>query len=124
TQKEKHLKPAGVTTPGDVTGFEKNSHGLLVTTENSYIQMIVYTPSVIRVRMDQRPLGEDFSYAVVASPEKVDVSVTDHADGDRVVLATTKLEVVIHKHPFAVSFYTSDGRLINEDVRRMGTSWI
>ena len=114
--------PAGLVTPGNVLKVDAVSQGLKIKTDHSYIEISAYQPTVIRVRMDKRPLGRDFSYAVVTGPEKVITQWKEAADS--IVFSTDSLEVVIGKKPFSVAFYTKDGKLINTDVPGMGTSWI
>ncbi|MDX5419865.1 MAG: DUF4968 domain-containing protein, partial [Hymenobacteraceae bacterium] len=36
----------------------------MTTDQNAHVEVTVYTPTVVRVRMDKQPLGKDFSYAV------------------------------------------------------------
>ena len=114
--------PAGLVTPGNVLKVDAVSQGLKIKTDHSYIEISAYQPTVIRVRVDKRPLGRDFSYAVVTGPEKVITQWKEAADS--IVFSTDSLEVVIGKKPFSVAFYTKDGKLINTDVPGMGTSWI
>lgn len=123
TQVHNHIPmPSSLVTPGDVLKIEQVAHGLKVQTVHSYVEVLAYSPSIIRVRMDKNPLGKDFSYAVVAAPEKV--ATTWKESADRILFSTDSLDVVILKKPFSIAFYTKEGKLINEDVASMGTSWI
>lgn len=114
--------PSALLIPGNILQVESIPQGLKIRTSNSYIEVSAYSPSVIRVRMDKKPLGRDFSYAVIAKPQKTDTKWQESTDS--LVFSTDSLDVVLQKAPFSVAFYTKDGRLINEDVAGMGTSWI
>jgi alpha-glucosidase len=47
-------------------------------TTNAYGKIIVYSPSIIRVRLDKKPITGDFSYAVVGEPQKTKTSITQN----------------------------------------------
>ncbi|WP_224071409.1 glycoside hydrolase family 31 protein [Arachidicoccus terrestris] len=114
--------PSALLAPGNIVQVEATGQGLKIRTSNSYIEISAYSPSVIRVRMDKRPLGRDFSYAVITGPETTGTKWQEFTDS--LVFSTDSLDVVLQKHPFSIAFYTKDGRVINEDVAGMGTSWI
>ncbi|HVI46676.1 MAG TPA: TIM-barrel domain-containing protein [Chitinophaga sp.] len=90
--------------------------------ENAFAEVTVYSPAVIRVRMDQHPLATDFSYAVVSKPATAKVQVTQ--DNEEVRIVTDSLQMSISKAPFAVHFFTPAGEMINEDEPGLTTSWI
>lgn len=114
--------PYSLIIPGNIIHVEETSQGLKIKTTNSFVEVMAYLPSVVRIRMDKRPLGRDFSYAVTMSPAKTHTKWQEL--GDRIVFSTDSLKVEIQKKPFSVAFYTKAGKLINEDVPGMGTSWI
>ncbi len=107
---------------GAVTAVKIDQHKVTIKTTNAFAEIQVYTPSVIRVRIDKQPLKADFSYAVVGDilPAKAQINET----GDEVDIVTDSLKAVIHKKPFAVAFYTTDGKLINEDEPGLSTTWV
>jgi alpha-glucosidase len=82
----------------------------------------VYSPSVIRVRVDKQAFRRDFSYAVVAPLEKTATTFTQ--DAREVVIATPTLTARIAKQPFAVTFTTPDGKVISQDEPGLQVSWI
>ena len=82
----------------------------------------VYSPSVIRVRIDKQAFKRDFSYAVVASLEKTRTTITQ--DAREVVIATPALTARIAKQPFAITFTTPDGRVVSQDEAGLQTSWV
>lgn len=82
----------------------------------------VYSPSVIRVRVDKQAFRRDFSYAVVAPLEKTATSVTQ--DAREIVIATPTLTARIARQPFAITFTTPTGQVISQDEAGLQVSWI
>jgi len=107
---------------GKVTKVEINTQLVNITTDNAFASVIVYSPDIIRVRIDKQPLKPDFSYAVVSQPVKTNVNITEN--NFAVTLVTDSLKAIIQKDPFSIAFYTLDGNLINEDETGLTTSWI
>lgn len=112
----------GVVNAGDVKQVRIGKGHVNLTTTNAYVQISIYNDSVIRVRMDRQPLGDDFSYAVIAHPSPG--SATIKATNDQINIATTLIQARISKRPFSISFYTPDGQPINEDENGLTTSWV
>ena len=112
---------SSITGVGDVTDIKIDKQKVTLKTTNAIAEVTIYTPSVIRVRIDNKPFKKDFSYAVVGKelPVKADISQTT----DEIDIVTDSLKAVISKKPFAISFFTPDGKLINEDDKGLGTSW-
>jgi alpha-glucosidase len=111
-----------VVAPGSVTHISIANQLVKIKTQNAYIQVSVYTPEIIRVRMNRQPLGKDFSYAVVAEAAKVKTTITQNAREIR--LSTDSVIVVMQKQPFSIAFYTPDDKVINEDAIGLNTSWV
>lgn len=106
---------------GNVTSVKIDKQQIELKTTNAYARVTVYTPSVIRVRIDDRQLKKDFSYAVVGEMQPTKANISQNAN--EIDIITDSLKAVITKKPFAVAFYTPDGRLINEDDKGLATSW-
>lgn len=111
------VKNAGKVNDAVISGQQ-----VTITTDNAFAQVTVYSANVIRVRIDKQKLAADFSYAVIAQPEKVKANITQ--DNNAISIVTDSLKAVINKAPFSVSFYTLDGKLINQDETGFGTSWV
>jgi alpha-glucosidase len=107
---------------GNIKSVKTNDNSVSVTTENAYATITVYAPDIIRVRIDKQPLKKDLSYAVVGTPEKTKVKIENGAD--QIIITTDSLKTVIQKKPFAISYYTPDGRIINEEESGLNTSWV
>ncbi len=107
---------------GNVTAIKVSGQKVVLKTDNAVGEITVYSPTVVRVRLDQHMLGRDFSYAVVGAPVSVKVSADETPDA--VTLTTDSLRMVVSKRPFHVAFYTRDGRVVNEDEKGLNTSWV
>lgn len=113
---------APIMVPGNVIAIEASGSSLDIKTQNAFINVTAYSPTIIRIRMDKKTLGRDFSYAVVGKPASVSTDLEKTTDLIR--FSTDSLELIINRQPFSVAFYTKDGRLISEDAKGLGTSWI
>ncbi|SDE33213.1 alpha-glucosidase [Mucilaginibacter pineti] len=111
-----------VLTPGNFENVTIGDQDITFKTTNAYGKIAAYSPAIIRVRLDKKPLGADFSYAVTGTPQKTKVNITQ--TDDAVILLTDSLKAVIQKKPFSIAFYTTDGKAISQDEQGLGTSWI
>ena len=107
---------------GKLTSFSRHTDGVTMETEHAHVALTVFSPGVIRVRMDKKALGPHFSYAVVAQPGKTDFQLSELED--KLVLKTAALQVQIQKQPLSVRFATPDGVVINQDEPALSNSWI
>jgi alpha-glucosidase len=107
---------------GNVTDVQISGQQVKLTTGVAHVEVTVYTPSVIRVRMDKQQLGDDFSYAVIAKPQTTKSNITQTAN--EVTIVTDSVKLVIGKKPFHAAFYTLDGKVISEDETGLNTSWV
>jgi len=113
---------AQITTPGKVTGVAISTQSVDITTENAFATITVYSPDIIRVRMDNKKLKPDFSYAVIGTPVKT--AVTINQSDDAIFITTDSLKTIVHKNPFSIIFLTNAGDTINEDEAGLTTSWV
>jgi alpha-glucosidase len=107
---------------GNVRNVTINGQQINITTDNAFAEVTVYSPNIIRVRMDKQQLPADFSYAVIAQPQKTKATITQ--DEREITIVTDSLKATITKSLFAVTFYTIDGRIINQDETGLTTSWV
>jgi alpha-glucosidase len=107
---------------GDVKKITPGTGQLDITTTHAFVRIQVYSPSIIRVRMASQPFTDDFSYAVIATPQTSTLQPVQTNDDIR--FSTDSLKVRIQKKPFSISFYTLSDQPINEDEPGLGTSWI
>ena len=116
------LAQSPVLSPGNLETVTIGEQNLSFKTTNAYGSISVYSPSVIRVRLDKKPLGRNFSYAVTGKPEKTETIITQSKDS--ITLITDSLKAIIYKKPFRIAYYTLDGQLINQDEPGLSTSWV
>ncbi|GAA4324597.1 glycoside hydrolase family 31 protein [Mucilaginibacter gynuensis] len=107
---------------GNVTNAVVDGGQVKITTQNARAEVTVYTPSVIRVRIDKHELAADFSYAVIAKPQQTKANITQN--DNEISIVTDSLKLTITKKPFAVTFYTPAGEVINQDETGLATSWV
>ncbi|WP_114782438.1 glycoside hydrolase family 31 protein [Botryobacter ruber] len=112
------VMPVGSVTNASIEGQQVT----LTTDQNAHIRVSVYSPTVVRVRMDKQPLTDDFSYAVIAKPQQMKASITQN--NTDITITTDSLTARISKNPFAVAFFTKAGKVINQDEQGLTTSWI
>ncbi|MEI9935374.1 MAG: TIM-barrel domain-containing protein [Ferruginibacter sp.] len=105
-----------------ITSVDINNQTVNITTENAFASIIVYSPDIVRVRIDKQKLKDDFSYSVIAQPVKTNVNITQN-DSD-IIIVTDSLKASISKNPFAVTFYTLSGKIISQDENGLSTSWV
>ena len=107
---------------GNVSSVKINGQRVNITTGTTNIEAIVYSPNVVRIRMDKQALKKDFSYAVVSEPMQTKATITQ--TGNDVTIVTDSMKVVFQKKPYAVAFYNNEGAIINEDDKELSTSWL
>ena len=118
-----HSQTSPIVNIGTVNTVDINDQKVKITTDQKiHIELTVYSPSIVRVRMDNQELAEDFSYAVISKPQETKVNITQN--NAEIRLLTDSLQTIITKNPFAIAFYTPDGRVINQDEKGLTTSWI
>ncbi len=108
--------------PGKLISYTRNPNGVAIKTEHAQVELTVFSPGVIRVRMDKKSLGSDFSYAVTGQASKTDFQLTEL--DDKLILQTSALQLLIPKQAFSLRFETPDGVLINQDEPGLSNSWI
>ncbi|MDB5202416.1 MAG: glycoside hydrolase family 31 [Ferruginibacter sp.] len=107
---------------GNIKSVRTANNKISITTDNAFADIIIYSPNIIRVRMDKKQLIKDHSYAVITEPVKTNAKISE--TGSEISIVTDSMKAIIQKKPFAVAFYTLDGRLINEDEKGLNTSWV
>ncbi|RYY29734.1 MAG: DUF4968 domain-containing protein, partial [Sphingobacteriaceae bacterium] len=107
---------------GKVTDVQISGQQLKLKTENAQAEITVYSPSVIRVRLDKAVFKPDFSYAVIAKPQTTKVNISQN--NAQISIVTDSVKAVITKASFSISFFTLDGKPINEEEKGLNTSWV
>jgi len=107
---------------GNIKSVKVDGQNISITTDNGYAQVSVYSPSIVRVRIDKQALKPDHSYAVDMQPLKTTVKISN--DATMISVVTDSLKMTINKKPWNVAFYTPAGQLINKDEEGLTTSWV
>ena len=107
---------------GNIKNVNIDKQKITFNSENAYGEITIYSPSIIRVRIDKKVLAKDFSYAVVKQPEVTKVNFTQ--SDNEILIQTDSLKAIVSKRPFAVAFYTLDGKIINEDEKGLQNAWV
>src|SRR3954469_21379305 len=94
-----HAQP--VLSAGNVESAVVDGQQVHLKLTHGQADVTVYSPSVIRVRVDKQAFRRDFSYAVVAPLEKTATTVTQ--DDREVVIATPSMTARIARRPFAIT---------------------
>jgi alpha-glucosidase len=111
-----------LTQTGNIKTTKINGQNIDIATEAATIKLMVYSPSIIRVRMDKQVLRTDLSYAVVMQPIVTKVAITQNEEAITVI--TDSLKALITKKPYSITFYNNEGMVISEDEKGLTTSWI
>lgn len=107
---------------GNITSVKINGQQVNITTQHANVLLTVYSPGIIRVRIDKEKFKPDQSYAVIMQPKITVSKITE--DKNQVSIVTDSLKVNILKYPFNISFYSTAGTLINKDEEGLNTSWV
>jgi alpha-glucosidase len=105
---------------GTLTSWNRDPHGITAQTERGQFRLLLYHESIIRISLTRDASYDDFSYAVVATPQAVPFQVTESAT--ELALTTAHVRLVIQKQPVRFAFFDLTGSVINEDDV-FGTSW-
>jgi alpha-glucosidase len=106
---------------GNFLSLELLPVGLRMHTVEDTVEVSVYSPHALRIRIYRRDeVRNDFSYAVVANPMEEGFSIVEN--DEEIHLKTSALLLKIAKYPLRFSFFTLDGKLINADDPAFGTS--
>ena len=106
---------------GSFKSMKEVEHGIIITADNARVEVLHFSPTVVRVRIDRSELKPDFSYAVIRQPAGNFKKITDKRDS--LVLITDSLQVIIMKKPLRIKFLTPGGTLISGDYQNFSLSW-
>jgi len=109
------------TSLGNLKKMKKTDTGLLIETSFGKAQVIIYNGGIVRIRIVKDVFEPDFSYAVVANPEKTNFRILE-TEG-LITLITDSLRLDISTDPLRFKFLTTDNRIISQDDT-FGTNWV
>lgn len=105
---------------GALASWSKSPTGISGKTSNGFFKIEFYSESVVRIVNSRSESFNDFSYAVVATPQPIKFDINENETS--VELHTASLKIAINKSAFSISFRTVTDELINEDDA-LGTRW-
>lgn len=106
---------------GSFKSMKQVEHGILINADNAKVEILHFSPTVIRIRINRPELQTEFSYAVIQQPVGNFKEIKDKQDS--LVLLTDSLQVVITKSPLRIKFSTLAGDLISSDYQDFSLSW-
>ncbi|MEO5673046.1 MAG: glycoside hydrolase family 31 protein [Chitinophagales bacterium] len=110
-------------TLGNFKSAKKITNGISIQTSSGNLKAVVYSSSVIKINVTRNAVFDDFSYAVVATPdESVRFSVQDGVQ--HISIITDSLQLIIQKKPVRITLLNKSGKTVNEDDAAFGTSWV
>jgi alpha-glucosidase len=104
---------------GALVNLTRSGSGISGTTTNGNFLVTVFNESVFKVSISKTTF-ENFSYAIVATPQVLDLAIEENDAAIRLI--TTSAQLLITKNPVRFSLQTLDGKVINEDDT-FGTAW-
>lgn len=106
---------------GTFVSLAKNSNGIDIKTSHGNVSLTFYSDTIARVWAYQQSKPEDFSYAVVGTPQQTVFSVDDSANV--ITLQTSSIKVIFNKKDSKIQFTDLSGSIINEDDG-LGIRWM
>ncbi|MDH4298521.1 MAG: DUF4968 domain-containing protein, partial [Cyclobacteriaceae bacterium] len=116
------LKPSRNTSLGILQKWTKEKYGLRGVTSSGIFSVLLYNDNIARISITQDDDFEDFSYAVVVSPNLQNPTIAEHAKF--IEVSTAAFTLIITKDPVRFTFQTHQHQVINADDGAFGTSWI
>ncbi len=107
---------------GNLKKMKNTENGLSIETDFGKAQVIVYNAGIVRVRIVKNDFEPDFSYAVIANPEKTNFKILE-SEG-LIVLIADSVRLEISTNPVRFKFLTIDNQIINQDDASFGTNWV
>jgi len=117
-----YSQQATSTSLGNLKKTKKTETGIFIETTFGNAEVSVYDAGIIRIRIVKSVFEPDFSYAVVASPEKTSFRILE-TEG-MISLLTDSVRLDISTNPVRFKFLTPDNRIINQDDAAFGTNWV
>jgi len=107
---------------GQLISYKKNERGIDIETSFGNVSIAFFDERIVQVWGYMGKREEDFSYAVVGTPMKIEFSISDLPE--KIQLTTSALKVTIRKSPVRVQMTDLQDVLINEDDAGLGIQWI
>lgn len=112
---------------GPCTGHQINGQRITFELAEAQVELQVYRKDIVRIRVVARDESfEDFSYAVVRTPEETEYKWTETAKGW--LLSTDSIELSVQSNPLRFQLNDKAGRTLLADdaafgISRIGSEW-
>ena len=106
---------------GSFKSMTKLEHGILINATNAKVEILHFSATIVRIRVDRTALPTDFSYAVIQQPVGNFNDIREY--GDSLLLLTDSIRVIINKNPIRFRLLTLSGIPVSEDYSGLGLSW-
>jgi len=106
---------------GKVLNWTQLPQGIEGRSELAYFNITVFADGIIRVQASKYNSFTKNPYSVVVGPKPTNVNLDKQEE--LLILSTSLLRLEIHLPNFALTFYDSEGKLLNKDDS-LGISWI
>lgn len=107
---------------GNVKSSKQIPHGIAFELTNAYAEITAYNPTTVRVRVARQKFTKDFSFAIDDLTSGYNFK-TISVEGNKKILLTDSLKVVVNTQPFRISFYNLKDELLSGDDDALGISW-
>lgn len=107
---------------GNFKKVEVKNNEFTFITDFGKAKVEVYSPNIIRIRVEKENFTKTFSYAVEVNPVKCVVKSKESAE--TYTIETDSVTVNVQKKPLRFVFFNKEGKLINSDDLSFGTSWL
>jgi alpha-glucosidase len=98
---------------GNILTYNVSETGIMLHCENADVQISIYSSAIVRIDVSFDRIFDTFSYAVEAVPQANLHEIFDNSTF--IEIKTDSFIAVINKRPFAVTFKTPTGEIINSD---------
>lgn len=106
---------------GKITHWKQTHQGIEGRSDLANFRITVFSAGIIRVQASKYIAFATNPYSVVVGPEPTKVDLEEQ--GELLILRTSLLRLEIQLKSFALTFYDSQGKLLNKDDS-LGISWI
>lgn len=107
---------------GTISPSAPEGRAYIFANDFARVSITWYRKDLLRIRVRKQSQAEEpFSYAVVGSPE--DIEVNETKEGERVLLESESLQLEVNLAPFRLVFRDPDGSILNEDDP-LSVGWI
>lgn len=106
---------------GKVLKWSKTPDGLTGSSDFANFKLTVFETGIVRVQASKFESFESNPYSVVVQPKSIDFDLEEFED--KLILSTSILRVEINLVSFSLTFFDTDGKLLNQDDS-FGVAWI